>query len=58
MIQSKRSDGGGEDGLFRLITSQNDSYCVEQGNLVLVSNEVSAPLLNSPPKIWEQTSLR
>lgn len=51
MIQSGRRDGRGRSGLFRLITSQNDSYCIELGSLVLVSNEVSAPLLNSPPRI-------
>lgn len=51
MIQSESSDGGGEDGLFRLIRSQNGSYCIELGRIVFVPNEVSAPLLNSPPKI-------
>lgn len=51
MIQNGGRDGGVRSGLFRLIASQNDSYCIELGSLVLVSNEVSAPLLNSPPKI-------
>lgn len=51
MIQSERLRSSGRSGLFRLITSQNDSYCIELGSLVLVSNEVSAPLLNSPPRI-------
>ena len=51
MIQSGRRDDVGEDGVFRLITSQNDSYCIKLDRLVFVSNEVNAPLLNSPPKI-------
>lgn len=51
MIQNEGLRGGERSGLFRLIASQNDNYCIELGSLVLVSNEVSAPPLNSPPKI-------
>ena len=46
MIQSERSDGGGEDGLFRLITSQNADYAFELEGIGLVANDRSTSLMD------------
>ncbi len=46
MIQNERSDGGGEDGLFRLITSQNADYAFELEGIGLVANDRSTSLMD------------
>lgn len=45
MIQNGRRDDVGEDGLFRLIISQNADYGLELGGIGLVANDRSTSLM-------------